>query len=172
MQRQVTYLGALVGVWLTFGCNEKPTDDPTAATPDPSALTKLLASASALPATSGGSAPASSAPKEAPPAKEVSFEELRKLTAGPAIVKFTGTVVEHSKCDCEGKDCKPCLKYIVVSERSEGPYQKAADFAVLTPGDPQQYPLGKQFEFSVTITPSKEVGGTLADLRLVYARQL
>lgn len=43
---------------------------------------------------------------------------------------------------------------------------------MLTPGNPDQYPLGKQFDFSVTVTPNKQVGGELNDLRLVYANPL
>ena len=170
MQRRATYLALLVGAWLTLGCNDKAKDggDGTIATPDPSAMGKLMETASALPATSGGSAPASSAPSDAPTATEVTFEGLSKAAAGPGIVKFSATVIEHSKCE-SSKD-KPCLKYVIVSERTEGPYDKAKDYAVLTPGDPAQYPLGKKFELSVTVTPNKEVGGTLNDLRLVYAK--
>lgn len=178
MQTRITYLGLLVGAWLTIACDDKPkTDDGTMATPDPSAMTKLLATASAMPATSGGSAPSSSAAAEATPAREVSYAELGKLVVGPAIVRFKATVIEHSKCDCEGKDCKPCLKYVIVSEGGAEAdqkvvYDKTKHYAVLTPGNPDQYPLGKQFEFSVTVTPNKQVGGELNDLRLVYATPL
>ncbi|MEZ4370633.1 MAG: hypothetical protein R3B07_07400 [Polyangiaceae bacterium] len=171
MQRRATYLALLVGAWLTLGCNDKAKDggDGTIATPDPSAMGKLMETASALPAASGGSAPASSAPSEAP-ATEVTFETLGLAEAGPDVLKFTAMVVEHSKCESSKE--KPCLKYVIVSERSgaPAPYDKAKDYAVLTPGDPAQYPLGKSFEFSVTVTSSKEVGGTLNDLRLVYAK--
>lgn len=177
MQTRITYLGLLVGAWLTIGCNDEPkAEDGTMATPDPSAMTQLLATASAVPATAGGSAPTSSAAADATPTKEVSAE-LGKLVAGPAIFKFKATVIEHSKCDCEGKDCKPCLKYVIVSEGGaktdqKAIYDKSKHYAVLTPGNPEQYPLGKQFDFSVTVTPNKQVGGELNDLRLVYANPL
>ncbi|MCB9588003.1 MAG: hypothetical protein H6718_21535 [Polyangiaceae bacterium] len=171
MQRRTAYLVLLVGAWLTLGCNDKAKGGDEIATPDPSAVAKLLETASALPASSGGSAPASSAPAAAPVATEVTFEGLGKALPGPAILKFNATVIEHSKCE-SGQDGTPCLKYIVVSERSEGPFDKAKDYVVLTPGDPAQYPLGKKHEFSVTVTPKKEIGGKLNDLRLVYASAL